>query len=240
MEKEKIKKTRKIIFFILLIIFIGVIIKLFPLFMDLSTREGRENFGANIKSLGIMGAVQIILLEVCKAVVVFLPAEPIELLSGMCFGPVLGTIIIYCGVIISTLAIYFAVKKYGIALVEDIVPEDKFQKITELIKNNSEKVEVILFILYFLPLVPKDFLTYVGSLLPIGLKKFLFITLFARFPAIISSSIVGDSILEGDLKTIILAYAITYLISFSFAYLYNKKFKKSVREQRKIEKERAN
>ena len=64
--------------------------------------------------------------------------------------------------------------------------------------------------------------------------------MFARFPAIISSSIVGDSILEGDLKTIILAYAITYLISFSFAYLYNKKFKKSVREQRKIEKERAN
>lgn len=237
MEKENIKKTRKMIFLLLLVVFIGIIIKLFPLFMDLSTSEGRENFGANIKSLGIMGALQIVLLEVCKAVVVFLPAEPIELLSGMCFGPFFGTVIIYCGVLISTLAIYFAVKKYGLDLVEDIIPKDKFKKVNDLIKNNSEKVEVILFILYFLPIVPKDFLTYIGSLLPIGLKKFLFITLFARFPAIISSSIVGDSIIEGDVKTIILAYAITYLISFSFAYIYNKKFKKSVREKRKIEKE---
>lgn len=237
MEKENIKKTRKMIFLLLLVVFIGIIIKLFPLFMDLSTSEGRENFGANIKSLGIMGALQIVLLEVCKAVVVFLPAEPIELLSGMCFGPFFGTVIIYCGVLISTLAIYFAVKKYGLDLVEDIIPKDKFKKVNDLIKNNSEKVEVILFILYFLPIVPKDFLTYIGSLLPIGLKKFLFITLFARFPAIISSSIVGDSIIEGDVKTIILAYAITYLISFSFAYIYNKRFRKSVREKRKIEKE---
>lgn len=237
MEKEKIKKTRKMIFLLLLLVFIGIIIKLFPLFMDLSTSEGRENFGANIKSLGAMGALQIVLLEVCKAVVVFLPAEPIELLSGMCFGPFFGTVIIYCGVLISTLAIYFAVKKYGLDLVEDIIPKDKFKKVNDLIKNNSEKVEVILFILYFLPIVPKDFLTYIGSLLPIGLKKFLFITLFARFPAIISSSIVGDSIIEGDVKTIILAYAITYLISFSFAYIYNKRFRKSVREKRKIEKE---
>lgn len=122
MEKDKIKRTRKIIFFILLVVFIGIIFKLFPLFMNLSTREGRENFGENITNLGMMGALQIVLLEACKAIVVFLPAEPIELLSRMCFGPVFGTIVIYCGVIISTVIIYLAVKKYGLAIVEDIVP----------------------------------------------------------------------------------------------------------------------
>lgn len=105
-----------------------------------------------------------------------------------------------------------------------------------MITNNSEKVEVILFVLYFLPVVPKDFLTYIGSLLPMGLKKFLFITLFARFPAIISSAIVGNSILEGDIKTIIFTYAITYTISIFIAFVYNKNFKKSIREQRKLEK----
>ncbi len=93
MEKEKIKKTRKIIFFLLLVVFVGIIIKLSPLFISLSTYEGRENFSQNIKNLGIGGALQIMLLEVCKAVVVFLPAEPIELLSGMCFGPIMRS---YC------------------------------------------------------------------------------------------------------------------------------------------------
>ena len=136
--------------------------------------------------------------------------------------------------------IYFAVKKYGMAIVEDVVPEDKFKKINDILKNNTEKVELILFILYFLPLVPKDFLTYIGSLFPIRLGKFLFITLFARFPAVISSTIVGDSIIEGDIQTIIWAYIITYAISIFIAYMYNKNFKKNMREENNQEREETN
>jgi len=236
MEKEKIKKRRKIVFFILVIIFLAIIVKLMPLFLDLATPEGRKNFSENITSLGVGGALQILLLEICKVVVVFLPAEPIELLSGMCFGPFLGTIIVYVGIIISSILVFLAVKKYGLAMVEDIVPEEKFKKVNEMLHNKAEKVEVILFILYFLPMVPKDFLTYIAGLLPLGLKKFLFITLFARFPAVISSTIVGDRILEGDIKAIALAYGITYAISLFFAWVYNKNFKKSIREKRKEEK----
>lgn len=239
MEKEKIKKTRKIIFFLLLVVFVGIIIKLSPLFISLSTYEGRENFSTNIKSLGVSGALLISLLEICKAVVVFLPAEPIELLSGMCFGPILGAVVIYIGVFISTVLIYLAVSKYGLALVEDIVPEEKLKKVTEILENNSKKMEIILFVLFFLPVVPKDFLTYVGSLLPMSMKKFLFITIFARFPAIVSSTIVGDRILDGDIKTIILTYAITYTISLIIVYIYNKNFKKSIRDQKKMERKRS-
>lgn len=240
MEKEKIKRTRKLIFAILLIVFIVIILKLLPLFTSLATYEGRASFSVKIKSLGVSGAFLILLLEICKIVVVFLPGEPIELLSGMCFGPFLGTLIIYIGVIFTTVLIYKAVKKYGMDLVEDIVPEDKFKKIQEMLKNKSAAVETTLFVLYFLPLVPKDFLTYIGSLLPIRLSKFLFITLFARFPAVISSTVVGGSLLEGDIKTIVLAYVITYCISFSIAYIYNKKFKKEVREERKKERRARN
>lgn len=240
MEKEKIKKTRKIVFGLLLIVFIIVILKLLPLFTSLATYEGRANFSVKIKSLGLPGAFLILLLEICKIVVVFLPGEPIELLSGMCFGPVVGTLIIYIGVVLTTVLIYKAVKKYGMALVEDIVPEDKFKKIQEMLKNKAAAVETTLFVLYFLPLVPKDFLTYIGSLLPIRLSKFLFITLFARFPAIISSTVVGGSILEGDVKTIIFAYVITYAISLSIAFIYNKNFKVEVKEKKKKEKKTAN
>lgn len=238
MEKEKINKTRKIIFFLLFVVFVGIIIKLSPLFISLSTYEGRENFSTNIKSLGISGALLISLLEICKAVVVFLPAEPIELLSGMCFGPILGAVIIYIGVIISTSLIYLAVHKYGHAMVEDIVPEEKLKKVTDILESNSKKMEIILFVLFFLPVVPKDFLTYVGSLLPISMRKFLFITIFARFPAIVSSTIVGDRILDGDIKTIILTYAITYTISLIIVYIYNKNFKKSIRDKKKMERKK--
>lgn len=142
-----------------------------------------------------------------------------------------GTLIIYTGIIFTTICIYKAVKKYGVDLVQEVVPEDKFKKIQEKIKENPYKFENTLFLLYFLPIVPKDFLTYIGSLLPISFRKFLIVTIIARFPAIISSTIVGSSILDGDIKTIILAYGITYGISLTVAFLFDKKSrKKSVKE----------
>ena len=137
-----------------------------------------------------------------------------------------GTLIIYIAVAFTTTCIYKAVKKYGRALVEDVVSKEKLKKVENKALESPDKFENTLFILYFLPVIPKDFLTYVGSLLPINFRKFLIVTLVARFPAIISSTIVGSSILEGDMKTIFLAYGITYLISFIVAFIYKKKSKK--------------
>ena len=121
-------------------------------------------------------------------------------------------------------------KKYGKALVEDVVPKEKYKKIEAKIKETPDKFENILFVLYFLPLIPKDCLTYIGSLLPIKMHKFLIITSIARFPAIISSTIAGSSLLNGDIKTIILVYGITYLISFWIAYIFNVKTNKKLGE----------
>ena len=137
-----------------------------------------------------------------------------------------GTLIIYTGIIFTTICIYKAVKKYGRNLVEDIVSEEKLKKVEKKINESPHKFENTLFALYFLPLIPKDFLTYIGSLLPIKLNRFIIITAIARFPAIISSTIAGSSILNGDIRTIIIVYGITYLISFWIAYIFNNKSNK--------------
>lgn len=142
-----------------------------------------------------------------------------------------GTFIIYLGVAFTTTLIYKSVKKYGRDLVEDVVPKERLEKVENKIKENPGKFENTLFVLYFLPVVPKDFLTYIGSLLPIKFRKFLSITLIARFPAIISSTVVGSSIVEGDIKTIVLAYGITYAISLTIAFIYKRGVKTEVKER---------
>ena len=136
-----------------------------------------------------------------------------------------GMVIIYTGIILTTTCIYKAVKRYGRSFVEDVVSTERLEKVENKIKENPNRYENTLFILYFLPLVPKDFLTYIGSLLPIPLRRFLVITSIARFPAIISSTIAGNRILAQDIKTIILVYGITYIISFLIAFIFNKKMK---------------
>lgn len=232
MKENNIKKIRKVIAFVILILFIIGFIKILPTFMNLVTEEGRAEFENQVEALGIKGAISIVALEVCKVILVFLPGEPIELVAGMCFGPFWGLLVIYAGVVISNLLIIFAVKKYGTRLVKDIVPEDKIEKVEKMINDYPDRSEVTLFVLYFLPVLPKDFITYIASLLPMTKKKVLLVSIFGRFPAVFSSVLVGSKILDGDIKSIIIIYLITYIISGLIAMFYKRKMAKSRREEK--------
>lgn len=235
MKESNINKIRKIIAVVILILFIIGFIKILPTFVSLTTEEGRNAFEIQIESLGIKGAIAIVALEICKIILVFLPGEPIELVAGMCFGPLLGLLTIYLGVIISNILIIFAVKKYGVQFVKDIVPEDKIQKVEKMINENPDRSEITLFVLYFLPILPKDFITYIASLLPMEKKKVLLVSILGRFPAVFSSVLVGSKILDGDMKSIIIIYLITYIISGLIAMIYKKKFAKESRKEKQHE-----
>lgn len=235
MKESNINKIRKIIAVVILILFIIGFIKILPTFVSLTTEEGRNAFEIQIESLGIKGAIAIVALEICKIILVFLPGEPIELVAGMCFGPLWGLLTIYLGVIISNILIIFAVKKYGVQFVKDIVPEDKIQKVEKMINENPDRSEITLFVLYFLPILPKDFITYIASLLPMEKKKVLLVSILGRFPAVFSSVLVGSKILDGDMKSIIIIYLITYIISGLIAMIYKKKFAKESRKEKQHE-----
>lgn len=233
MEKSNIQKFRKKTTIILFIILIFLFIKLLPTFINLVTEEGRIEFENKINKLGVKGAAILSGLEILKIILIFLPGEPIELIAGMCYGPFIGLIILYIGIAISNILIISLVKKYGRELVKDIISEEKISKIENFITRNSGRSEIALFVLYFLPALPKDFITYVASLLPISKKKVILVSIFGRFPAVFSSVLVGSKILDGDIKSIILIYLITYIISGAIATIFEK-ISKEKREENKI------
>ena len=230
MKENNLQKIRKFIAFIVLIIFVYSFIKLIPTFMTLTTETGRLDFQNNIENLGMKGPLFIIFLEICKIILIFLPGEPIELLAGMCYGPFWGLAIIYIGITLSNILIIGIVKKFGTQLVRDTVSDEKINKIQTLVNNNPSKADYTLLFLYFLPALPKDLITYVASLLPISKKNFLVISIIGRFPAVFSSVLVGSRILYGDIKSIVLIYAVTYIISGILATIYQKNSKQRKEE----------
>ena len=147
----KKNRVRKIIGIFILILLIILFIRLIPTFLKLTSEEGRLEFEKIIENLGIKGAIIIIVLEISKIILVFLPGEPIELLAGMCYGPWIGLLIMYIGITISNVIIIFLVKKYGINFVRDVVKEEKIQKINNMIDANPNRAEITLFFLYFFP-----------------------------------------------------------------------------------------
>lgn len=224
MEKKKWHKIIKIMLIILVTaIFVGLIIYLLPLMKEISTKEGQLAFKQKIDNLGIWGILLLFALQLAQIILVVLPGEPLEILAGMCYGTIGGTIFIFVSVFITTTIIYFLVKKYGKKALYQAFKKEKVDKIenSKALKN-PRTVETVLIILFAIPGTPKDLLTYIGGLLPINYIKFVLIGTFARFPSVISSTIAGDNIIQGRIGTAAWAYGITFVLTAIIILAINK------------------
>lgn len=224
MKNKKIKIIRASILIFILLIMIIASVKMFPIFRSIATEEGRNNFKANVEESGFQGVLMIIGLMFAQIFFPILPGEPVELLAGMCFGTWGGLLVLYIGVFLMTLLIYFLVRKFGRDFICTFVSEERISKIEKSkIWNNPTKIRTLLFLAFFIPGLPKDIFVYIGGLLPINPIEFLIISTFARFPSIISSTIAGSNILYGNWNIILITYVITFSISGILLLFLNKK-----------------
>lgn len=207
--KELIKNSIPIIIFIALMVVLTVI--LWPYIQGLATEEGRAEFKAWVDGLGFGGWLVTLGIQLLQIFVAFIPGEPVELMLGYVWGPWLGTLTCLIGIFIGTLTIFLLVRKLGMKFVKKVVGTDDLTKYRFL--SDKNKVELTVFILFFIPGTPKDALTYIAPIAPIQPIKYLIIATLARFPSIITSTILGDSIAEGDYVLAVIVFVITALIS---------------------------
>lgn len=228
---NKIKILKIIALIVTVVILLIATIHMVPIIKQLNTSEGQMQFKEKIEQAGIIGPLIIIGLEIVQVLLAVLPGEPIEILAGICFGPVWGSILLMISIFIITCIIYFLVKKYGRKFIYEFFPKEKVNKIenSKLFKD-KKKIEIVIILLFLIPCTPKDLLVYIGGLLPIKSSRFILISTLLRFPSIISSTIAGDNILRGEWKVVILAYLITFLITFVVIFIVNKLDKNKVTE----------
>ena len=231
---KKISKA-KIIKLIALILVITILliatIYMIPIMKEIKTPEGQAQFKEKITNSGITGVLTLFGLELAQVVLAILPGEPIEILAGICFGQIWGTIFLIVSVFIVTCLIYFLVKKFGRDFIYEFFPKEKVNKLenSKLFKD-EKKIELVMIILFLIPGTPKDLLVYIGALLPMKSSRFIAISTLLRFPSIISSTIAGDKIIVGQWKVVVLAYIVTFLITFIVIFIVNKLDKNKVTE----------
>lgn len=224
MNKKSILKILKIGLSILsIVVFVGLIIYLFPIMKNLTTKEGQVEFKNLVQTTGIYGFLMLFGLQFAQIFLVVLPGEPLEILAGMCYGTIGGTVFIFVSCAITSALILFFVRKFGKKYIYEFFKKEKIDKIenSKLFKS-PEKVELIMTILFLIPGTPKDLLVYIGGLLPIKPVRFILISTFARFPSVISSTIAGANIVNGNFGITVLVYIITFSITALFIYLVNK------------------
>lgn len=194
-RKNKVKIFKIFLTIIVLSLFLGIIIYLFPIMRDLSTLEGQIAFKDKVENSGIFGMLSLFGLQVAQIFLIIVPGEPIEILAGMCYGSLWGTVFIMVSACIISTSIFLLVRKFGRKFVYDFCDKKKVEKIeNSKVFQNPKKIEFIMLILFLIPGTPKDLLVYVAGLLPIKPLKFIMISTFARFPSVITSTLAGENV----------------------------------------------
>lgn len=225
-NRKKIKMMKKLLTILIVIALAIFLWKLAPFMTDLSTKEGQIAFKNKISDMGFSGLLLLFGLQILQILLVVLPGEPFEVLAGMCYGAWGGCLFITLSVFITTTIIFFTVRKLGHKYLYNFFQKEKVDKImkSKLFKN-PRNLDIILCILFFLPASPKDLFVYIGGLLPVKPLRFILISTFVRFPSVITSTMVGANISNGNWKMIVLIYGATFIIAALCIYLVSLKDK---------------
>ncbi len=221
--KDKKKIIRIIVMGFLVVVFVGLIVYLWPMIKSLITQEGRLAFKEKLDGMGAGKFWVMFALEIAQVLLVVLPGEPLEIMAGLCFGTLWGTIFIMGTVCFTTALVFYLVRKFGRSYVEKVFGKEKIDKIdNSKVFKNPKSIEIIMTILFIVPGTPKDLMVYLGGLLPIKPIRFILISTFARIPSVITSTLVGSSILNGNVRTSVIIYIVTFLVTLAFIFIVNK------------------
>ena len=179
-----------------------------PLVRGYNNLSAIEGF---IEDFGVLSIFALLFIQILQIIVALIPGEVVEFAAGALFGPVWGTLICMLGILLGQWLIFTIVIRWGNSVLSAVLDKKFIKKFKFL--HDEKKIKLITFILYFLPGTPKDLLTYFMPVTGVNIKAFLSITIFARIPSVVSSTIAGSLYAEGDIKLTLIVYAVVTVLS---------------------------
>ena len=185
-----IKKTTKLKLFV----FLGLLVLLFLLGVFLCSggnldlirsvfmeKHTDDELREKLLDLGFRGYATVAILSMLQVVFTFLPAEPVQVLAGLGFGFPIGLLCCMVGVLLGNSLVYILYKIYG-----DRVREFFFKNLNLDFKRAAEsnRVALIIWILYFLPAIPYGMICFFASSVNMKYPRYIAVTLIGSIPSI--------------------------------------------------------
>ena len=179
-----------------------------------------ERFRAWVDSSGFVSRVIFVGMVVFQLIIALIPGEPLEMGAGYAFGAVEGTILCIIGCVIGSALVFLFVRRFGVKLVEVFFPREKIRSLRFL--QDSRRLNLLTFIVFFIPGTPKDLLSYFIGLTDMKLGTWLLITAVARIPSIVTSTVTGDALGLKDYQFALIAFGVTLALSLAGILVYRR------------------
>ena len=184
---------------------------IWPLVAELFEPGGIDRVIAQVRDAGPGGVLILLAIEFLQVVVAFIPGEVVQLAAGMMYGPWIGALIVFVGCVISSAFVFVIVHWLGAPFVQDMLPQEQLNSFKRF--EETGKLDIIVFILFLIPGLPKDVFTYLVPLTDMKLVRFLLLSNVGRIPGILVSTYAAASLIEGDIVTSIIIFAIAAVVA---------------------------
>jgi uncharacterized membrane protein YdjX (TVP38/TMEM64 family) len=163
-----------------------------------------------------------------QVVIAIIPGEPFELAAGYAFGVVEGTLICVAAIYAASILIFLLVKRFGRPVIELFFEPEKIDQVRLFRKPGQ--LNVLMYILLFLPGTPKDILTYLAGLTPMRLPAWLII-ISARLLSVVTSTVSGGLLGAQNYLYAVAVFAVTAVVALAGILMYNRLNKRARQEE---------
>ena len=177
-----------------------------PLIDMLNDPEKQQAFESWVESLGVWGVLVMLFIQVLQIVVAVIPGEVVQVMAGVMYGTLGGLVLCLVGCVLASAAVFLLIRKCGRDFVIRFFGEDMLDKYSFL--QDTSRLETIVFVLFLIPGLPKDALTYIVPLSRIRLVNFLTLSTLGRIPGMVASTLIGSSITSANWLLIIIVFAV--------------------------------
>ena len=179
-----------------------------------------EELVRTMRDSGWRGPLICIAIQFAQVVIFAIPGEITQFAAGYVFGAWKGFLYAIVGIALGSAFDFGFARLVGRPFVERILGAKTMHRVDELLESPRGKSG--LFLLFLIPGMPKDAMSYGAGLTNFRAMEFVIISGLARTPALLFSTMIGSQVYAKDYRSAVLIAVAGAIAAVGF-YWYEKK-----------------
>ena len=217
---------KKVAIAILKLIFLILIVILIPLYLYFYQQDFLMRFRdfndivSFLERYKLQSIPIYIILQIAQIVISVLPGQFFQLAAGYLYTFWPALLFSCIGAFLGTTITFWLAKGLGSDFVHIFFEKDKTEDYVK--RLNSKKAYTIVFLLYAIPGIPKDVVSYAAGLSEMKYKPFIILSTIGRLPGMMGSIMIGSMWHKEEYVGMIIL-AIIAVVAFCSCIIYRKK-----------------
>ena len=192
---KRAKKLKVVLSILKLTILAGIVIAI-PLYVYFFQKDFLNQFKsfddiiAVLKMYKTQSIFIYIGVQIIQIVISVIPGQAFQFAAGYLYGFWPGLLYSIIGATLGTLISFYLAKLLGKDAIHLFFGEDKMTYFID--RLNSKKAYTIVFLIYLIPGLPKDIVSYAAGVSEMKCKPFLILSLIGRIPGMAGSLLIGS------------------------------------------------